>query len=566
MLQNIKISKKIISLSVLSVLALIALSIFQLNTLYEAMYADRKDKLYAAVSMMVSTAEGLQAKVDAGAMTESQAKAELYDFATNAKFDTGAGFFVIYDQQGRNIVHPTNSSIAGTNQFDAQDAFGNYYVRDLIAAGQKPDGGFFSYSWLAAGAPIEDAVSKLSYAAMLPWGSVIGTGAYTEEIDAMFWNQAIRASIFIAVMIAILVIGSLVIGRNITGGLGKLSRRMGLIADGDLDGEIEGQDRGDEVGDMARTVVAFRQQAVENRELQERQKQLEEQAEAQRRKDIVDMADNLEGRVKGLIQGISTSITEMKQATATMEEATNTNSELSAAVASATTQTSTNVQTVSSATEELTASSDEIAHQISQSADIANQANDQAAKTNETVTGLADAAQQIGQVAKLIGDIAEQTNLLALNATIEAARAGDAGKGFAVVAQEVKNLANQTARATEEINSQIVSVQNETGEAVDAIRLISETIAKVADSSTAIAAAVEEQHAAIGEISRNVQQAASGTSEVSERIETVNENAGLVSQGTTQLGQSANKLVDEARALDDAVETFLADLRQSATQ
>ena len=109
-------------------------------------------------------------------------------------------------------------------------------------------------------------------------------------------------------------------------------------------------------------------------------------------------------------------------------------------------------------------------------------------------------------------------------------------------------------------------MQNETGEAVEAIRLISETIAKVADSSTAIAAAVEEQHAAIGEISRNVQQAADGTSEVSQRIETVNENAGRVSSGTTQIAQSAEKLVDEARALDDAVEKFLADLRESAVK
>ncbi|MEE3043896.1 MAG: methyl-accepting chemotaxis protein, partial [Pseudomonadota bacterium] len=123
-----------------------------------------------------------------------------------------------------------------------------------------------------------------------------------------------------------------------------------------------------------------------------------------------------------------------------------------------------------------------------------------------------------------------------------------------------------TAKATEEINQQILSVQNETGEAVDAIRLISETIARVADSSTAIAAAVEEQHAAIGEISRNVQQAADGTAEVSQRIETVNENAGRVSSGTSQLAHSAEKLVDEARSLDQAVENFLADLRQSATK
>ena len=52
---------------------------------------------------------------------------------------------------------------------------------------------------------------------------------------------------------------------------------------------------------------------------------------------------------------------------------------------------------------------------------------------------------------------------------------------------------------------------------------------------------------------------------MTERIETVNDNAGKVSSGTNQLAQSAEKLVTEAVALDEAVESFLADLRKSAS-
>ena len=564
MLKKFKIGPKIASLSMLALLGLALLCFMQLMSVREVLLEDRKDKLQTATEIMISLANGYQARVDAGEMTLEDAKKTFMAEAAKVRFDGDTGYFFVLSPDAIALMHPVSPELVGNPAMStAKDSNGVQFVREQVKASQQPGGGFSSFLWPKPGS--DEPADKLSFSHKLPWGDTLSTGIYIDDVDAIFWDQAVTMILLCAVIIAALVVIGLWIGRDITASLGRLSRRMTLIAGGDLEGEIEGQDRKDEVGEMAMTVVAFRDQAYENRKLQEQQRESEIRVEQERRKGVLTMADSLEQRVKGLINSITGSIGDMRQATSTMQEAANTNSEMASAVASATTQTSTNVQTVSSATEELTSSSDEIASQIAQSADIANQANDEAARTNQTVTGLADAAQRIGDVAKLIGDIASQTNLLALNATIEAARAGDAGKGFAVVASEVKNLANQTANATEEINQQILAVQNETGEAVDAIRRISETIAKVADSSTAIAAAVEEQHAAIGEISRNVQQAADGTSEVSQRIETVNQNAGQVSNGTTQLATSAEHLVREAQALDEEVENFLADLRKNAS-
>ncbi|OSQ38806.1 methyl-accepting chemotaxis protein [Thalassospira mesophila] len=564
MLGNIRIGTKIALMSIIALVALIIFATIQLTTLKRELLSDREDKIKSGTEILVTMANGFLNRADAGEFSRADAITLFYNVVAKSTYDAGTGYFFAYSPAGITRVNGASPATVGKDLSGLQDINGTFVVRNLIAAAAAPNGSFFTYHWPKPGQPKNISFDKLSFARTLPWGDVIGTGIYIDDVDHAFWENAKIVIALGGVILIVLLATGYLIGRDIVGALGKLSSRMAQISAGKLDDDIEGQDRRDEVGIMAATVVTFRQHAVENLKLEARQRDIEQQSENQRKSDIRAMASTLDERVKGLIQNITRSIANMKTAISEMQIAARTNCEFSTAVASATTQTTANVQTVSAAAEELSTSSDEIAHQVANSAKISATANSEAARTNTTIAGLSGAAQRIGDVAQLIGAIAAQTNLLALNATIEAARAGDAGKGFAVVAAEVKNLANQTARATDEINQQILAVQNETGDAVDAIRRISDTIARVAESSTAISAAVEQQHAAIGEISRNVQQAAIGTQEVSDRIDTVNDNAAKVSDETATLVENAETLVGQATSLEQAIDVFLQDLHTKA--
>ena len=333
------------------------------------------------------------------------------------------------------------------------------------------------------------------------------------------------------------------------------------LAAGKYDVGISGEERGDEVGDVAKTAVVFRENGLARIRMEREQKEAEVRAAAQRRTDMLQLADGFERAVGEIVETVSSASTELEASASTLTSTAERSQELTTVVASASEEASTNVQSVASATEELSSSVNEISRQVQESARMASEAVGQARHTNERVGELSKAAARIGDVVELINTIAGQTNLLALNATIEAARAGEAGRGFAVVASEVKALAEQTAKATGEIGQQISSIQAATQESVGAIREISGTIERLSEISSTIAAAVEQQGAATQEISRNVQQAAQGTQQVSANITDVQRGAGETGSASTQVLSAAQSLSTDSNRLKLEVGKFLNSVR-----
>ena len=574
---RLTIGRKIFAIIALSFAGLIALAAFAVSEMSASLYTQKQAELTNLTELALTVAKEWHAAAQRGETSNEEAQKRAAARIKTLRYGNN-DYFWINDMHPRMVMHPTTPALDGKDLSAIKDADGKPLFIEFVDIVKRQGAGIVRYQWPKPGQ--EKPQPKLSHVVgFAPWGWIIGTGVYTDDLAQKSWEMT-RIALLVA-LVVLLIVGviSAIVARRMSRAVTSITAVMKRLAGGEIDIELPVIEAKDEIGDMASALEVFKRNALDNRRLVAEQRDAElraaderrsaEEREAAERRTAAERQDlaskeamhkvveEFESAVGGIIEVVSSSATELEATAGTLATTAQSTQRLSNVVAGSSEEASANVQSVASATEQLTISVNEIGKQVQASSRIAERAVEQATKTDARITTLSHAAARIGDVVKLITAIAEQTNLLALNATIEAARAGEAGKGFAVVAQEVKALAAQTAKATGEIGAQITGMQTATQESVVAIKEIGDTIGQISEIASAIASAVEEQDAATREITRNVEEAAKGTMQVSANISDVNQNATETGAASAQMLASAQQLSSESNRLKAEMGRFL---------
>jgi methyl-accepting chemotaxis protein len=457
--RHLRISRKLALLIGLGLLALVFSTAQVLAALRREMLDDRQVKTRHLVEVAYGVIADYGDQVSAGKMTDDDAKAAALRALGKLRY-AGTEYFWVNDMRPYVVMHPIKKELDGKDVSDYRDPNGKALFVAFVETVKREGEGFVDYMWPKPGH--SEPVPKISYVkGYAPWGWVVGSGIYVDDVDAAYARELWKLAV-VALVIGLLVGGiGWLIARTITLPVREAMSVARRLAKGDLTATVSTGAR-DEVGQL-----------------------LEAQGT--------------------LVQELSHVIGEVSAGSDALGVASNQVSQASQGLSQGSSELSSSVDAITQALEEMSASIQRNAENSRVTDEAARKGAHDARDGGEAVAETVAAMNVIAEKITIIDEIAYQTNLLALNAAIEAARAGDQGRGFAVVAGEVRKLAERAQKAAGEIGGlagRSVQVANRSKLLLDTLV---PSIQKTADLVQEIAAASQQQAAGVAQIHKSME-------------------------------------------------------------
>ena len=539
-LLRISISKRLWLILIIVVSVFVGFGVMIAKQTYSGLVEAKEIKTQHLVESTHGLLQHFHQLEQSGQLSREQAQAQALTAISTIRYGRN-DYFWVNDLQPVMLMHPMNPALDGQNLSGFKDPDGNPIFNEFVRIAKNEGAGFYNYRWPMPGA--KDPVQKISYVQLFqPWGWVLGTGVYVDDIQAEFRSVTLKSTAVRTFIIAIMTFLVLGIMRSITRPLREVADALQNIAggEGDLTQQLTYKGN-DEIGELSqsfntftdklRTIIIDLQQTAGV--LQQSSSELDKAAR--------NSLDSSERQLQETEQ-IATS---MNEVTYSVQEVAKNAEQAAGEVNAASQQVAAGQQSIHNSLQQTDLLSATIAEAVS------------------VMEALAAESTQIGTVLEVINSIAEQTNLLALNAAIEAARAGEQGRGFAVVADEVRLLAQRTQQSTGEVQHMIDSLQKNSRAAVQVIQQSSETSARTVEQANIANASLEQITLALSALSDLNASIASSMLQQSHVAEEINQNinrvAGLATNSTAaaqQASSSSAELEQVAQSLGKVLSQF----------
>ena len=532
---------KLTAMTIGTVLALVALFAVLLISSKSQMMEDRQAKVRNLVEVAHATVAYYESESRAGRMTAEEAQKAAMNAVKAMRYDK-VEYFWINDLNDLMVMHPIRPDLDGKKLDQLKDKNGKFLFAEFNRVVKSQGSGFVDYLWPKPGS--EEGVPKISFVSgFQPWGWVIGSGIYIDDVDAKFRGDAIKLLLWGLAIGGFVAISLLLLSRNIIRTLGgdpsdatAITKR---IAAGDLSAQVN-YDRNnpdsllanissmqDTLRAMIRTITGNAEQvaAAADRLFNAS----EEVADKARRQS--DAASSMAASVEEMAVSIDQVKENAHEAHGISVEAGSISEEGAAVIHGAASE----MRKISEAVQSSTAIVEELGRQ----------------------------SDQITSIVNTIRDIADQTNLLALNAAIEAARAGEQGRGFAVVADEVRKLAERTSLSTKEIAEMVGKIQGGTRSAVGSMQAGVNQVShgvdlanRAGDSIERIRDGAQRVTQVVNGISYSIAEQSSASNEIAHQLETIAQMSEESAVAVRHTADAARELHALSASLHKAVAEF----------
>lgn len=475
-----------------------------------------------------------------------------------ADTDTADGYFWADTIAGVNVVSYGNEDVEGTDRNLLQDAAGMYLIQQIRSAALR-GGDYTDYFFPRPGRA--EPEPKRGYSLYFePFDLVIGTGAYTDDIDRLVANRADlmreRFSLLLGVLSAVAVIGLIAVGvlllvlsRRILQPILRTTKALEEAARGEGDLTVRlPRESDNELGRLARGFNDFSASLEEMiRNVRASADRLhatggslaantEEMASA-----VNEITANIES-VASLIERQGSSVSESASAVEEIDRNINELERVIEQQARAVSESSASVEEMLSNIESIGGNVEESDEQLRALVSAAEEGKQEVGGVNARLQEVVTESESLLEANRMISAVAAQTNLLAMNAAIESAHAGEYGRGFAVVAAEIRDLAEQasgqakvTGTSLKNIKQLIDTVAASSAQAERTFETVLEMIRTVSRVGTEIRHSLVEQNA--------------GSKEVMTALSVMNEITTQVSAGAREIGTGRAAILDQITRL-----------------
>ena len=568
LLKDIKLKYKLTALAAFIIILFSSLILFYILPKTNSIIEDRTiSKLSNLIDLSLAEIDLQYQRYQEGKISEQQAQSEALETIENMRYDEDE-YFWVNDLYNTMLMHPTKPELNGTDVSGSQDPDGKYIFQEMMDAVNSGGSGIVRYQWPKPG--FDKPQPKISYVAKFePWGWVVGTGIYVDDLVAI--QKGIYTQVII--MSSIIVIFSIIIVSLIVIPINKTLRTIVLKTDKyrifDFSEKMNIHSK-DEFGEIASAFDEVSDGLSE----------------------VLSSMINTSKEISNDSEKISESMNYLQGSS---DSAVQSTSDISSVIR----QTSVATESVSNALDEALEAIEIVAGKATEGAHRVSEINNRASKIKEDSIKASSStlemygsvklrieeamknAKEVNKINELLESILKitaQTNMLALNASIEAARAGDAGRGFAVVAGEVGNLAEASAKLVENIKTTVDFIQKSVGilisDSSEMLKFIDktvladykklETIGDQYNSDASefnnimieLSAISEELSSSMITISENVKEVQKATEEEANEVQNILEVSEDVAQKSMSVNEILKTNIEMIEELDEIIHKF----------